>query len=75
MKVAQSCPTLCDLKHYTVHGILWARILAWGAVPFSRKFVEAFEVPCGPGVGPLHGRISGLIRREPREPLLILTDT
>ena len=34
VKVAQSCPTLCD--PYTVHGILQARILEWVAVPFSR---------------------------------------
>ena len=27
MKVAQSCPTLCDPLDYTVHGILQARIL------------------------------------------------
>ena len=28
VKVAQSCPLpLCDPKNYTVHGILWARIL------------------------------------------------
>ena len=36
VKVAQSCPTLWDLMHYTVHGILQARILEWVAVPFSR---------------------------------------
>ena len=36
MKVAQSCPTLCDPMNYTVHGILQARILEWIAVPFSR---------------------------------------
>ena len=29
MKVAQSCLTLCDPMHYTVHGILHARILKW----------------------------------------------
>ena len=34
--VAQSCPTLCDPMDYTVHGILQARILEWGAFPFSR---------------------------------------
>ena len=33
VKVAQSCPTLCD---YTVRGILQTRILEWVAVPFSR---------------------------------------
>ena len=26
-----SCPTLCDLMDYTVHGILQARILEWVA--------------------------------------------
>ena len=34
VKVAQSCPTLCDLVVYTV-GILWARRLEWVAFPFS----------------------------------------
>ena len=36
VKVAQSCPTLCDSMDYTVHGILQARILKWVAFPFSR---------------------------------------
>ena len=36
VKVAQSCPTLCDPMDYTVPGILWARILEWVAFPFSR---------------------------------------
>ena len=36
VKVAQSCPTLCDLMDYTVHGILQARILDWVAFAFSR---------------------------------------
>ena len=36
VKVAQSCPTLCNPKGYTVHGILQARILEWVAFPFSR---------------------------------------
>ena len=35
-KVALSCPTFCDPVDYTVHGILQARILEWGAFPFSR---------------------------------------
>ena len=30
VKVTQSCPTLCDLIDYIVHGILQARILEWG---------------------------------------------
>ena len=36
VKVAHSCPTLCNPIEYTVHGILQARILEWVAVPFSR---------------------------------------
>ena len=39
--VTQSGPTLCDsmacnLLGSSVHGILWARILGWVAIPFSR---------------------------------------
>ena len=37
MKVAQSCPTLCDSMYYTVHGTLQARILEWVAFPFPRS--------------------------------------
>ena len=42
VKVAQSCPTLCDpmdcsLPGSSLHGILQARILDWVAVPFSRE--------------------------------------
>ena len=36
VKVAQSCPTLCDPMDYTVRGILQTRILEWVAFPFSR---------------------------------------
>ena len=36
VKVAQSCPTLCDPMNYIVHGILQARILEWVVFPFSR---------------------------------------
>ena len=36
VKVAQSCPTLCNPIDYTVHGILQARILEWVAFSFSR---------------------------------------
>ena len=40
VKVAQSCPTLCNpmdciLSSSSVHGILQARILGWLAIPFS----------------------------------------
>ena len=40
VKVTQSCPTLCDPMHYTVHGILQARILEWVAIPFTRGSSE-----------------------------------
>ena len=36
VKVAQSCPTLCNHMDYTVHGILQGRIPEWVAFPFSR---------------------------------------
>ena len=36
VKVAQSCPTLCDPMDYIVHGILQARILGF-SVEFSRQ--------------------------------------
>ena len=36
VKVAQSCPTLCDPMDYIVLGILQTRILEWVAIPFSR---------------------------------------
>ena len=45
VKVIQSCPTLCDLMYYTVHGILQARILEWVAIPFSG------DIP-NPGIEP-----------------------
>ena len=40
MKVAWSCPTLCNPMDYTVHGILQARILEWIAVPFSKGIFQ-----------------------------------
>ena len=41
-EVAQSCPTLCDPMDCSspgssVHGILQATILEWGAISFSRR--------------------------------------
>ena len=36
VKAAQLCPTLCNPKDYTVHGILQARTLESVAIPFSR---------------------------------------
>ena len=65
MKVAQSCPTLCDPIDYTVHEILQARILEWVAFPFSKDLpnpgieprsptLQADSLPAEPqGVAPM----------------------
>jgi len=37
VKVAQSCPTVCNPMDYGVHGILQARILDWVAFAFSKR--------------------------------------
>ena len=47
-EVAQSCPTLsdlmdCSLLSSSVHGILQARVLEWGAIAFSAIKRNAFE--------------------------------
>ena len=44
-EVAQSCPTLsdpmdCSLPGSAVHGIFQARVLEWGAIPFSALLLE-----------------------------------
>ena len=36
VKIAQSCPTLCNSMDSVVHGILQTRIPEWVAFPFSR---------------------------------------
>ena len=51
MKVAQSCPILCDpidcsLPDSSVHGILQARMLEWVAIPFSRGPSQPREILC-----------------------------
>ena len=45
---AQSCPTLCELMHYSppgssVHGIFQARILEWLAISYSKKSREVLS--------------------------------
>ena len=37
VKVSQSSPTLCDPMAYTIHRILWARILEWVAFPLLQR--------------------------------------
>ena len=48
MKVAQSCPTLCDPMDYAVHGILQARILEWAAIPSPGNLPNAGIEPRPP---------------------------
>ena len=50
VKVAQSCPIICDPMDYTVHGIFQARILEWVAVPLLCFFSEAGDL-LNPGKG------------------------
>ena len=77
MKVAQSCPTLCDPMDYTAHGILQARILEWVAFPFSRVLpnpgieprsptLQADALTSVPPEKPLNTRIQSL-RKPPIE--------
>ena len=45
-EVAQLCPTLydlmdCSLPDSSIHGILQARVLEWGAIAFSERFLAA----------------------------------
>ena len=48
MKVAQSCPTLCDPMDSTVHGIIQARILEGVALPFSSDLLDPGIEPRSP---------------------------
>ena len=48
VKVAQSCPTLCNPMDYTVHEILQARIQEWVAVPLSRGLPNPGIAPRSP---------------------------
>ena len=47
LKVAQSCPTLCNPMDYTV---LQARILEWVAVPFPRGSSQPKDKPRSPAL-------------------------
>ena len=50
VKVARSCPTLCDPMDYTIDAILQARILEWVAFPFSRGFPNPGIKPTSPAL-------------------------
>ena len=47
-EVAQSCPTPSDPMDYSppgssIHGLLQAKVLEWGAIAFSEKLYESSE--------------------------------
>ena len=67
VKVAQSCPTLCDPMDYTVHEILQVRILEWVAFPFSRgsSALWADSLPAEP---------QGKPYQENGDPILLVLD-
>ena len=48
VKVAQLCPTLCNPKDYTAHGILQARMLEWVAFPSPGDFLNSGIKPRSP---------------------------
>ena len=48
-EVAQSCPTLCDPMDFSppgssVHGIVQARVLEWGAIAFSSLIIREMQI-------------------------------
>ena len=54
-EVAQSCPTPsdpmdCSLPGSSVHGIVQARVLEWGAIPFSRRSSQPRDQPGSPSL-------------------------
>ena len=52
VKIVQLCSTLRNPMDCIVHGILWARILEWVAVPFSRgssQLRDQTQVSCTAG--------------------------
>ena len=47
-EVTQSCPTLrdpmdCSLPGASAHGIFQARVLEWGAIDFSAKYLQILQ--------------------------------
>ena len=53
VKIAQSCPTLCDpidcsLPGSSVHGIFQAIVLEWLAISFSRELPDPGIEPGSP---------------------------
>ena len=79
-EVAQLCPTLrnhmvCSLPGSSVHGILQARVLEWGAIAFSifeaaaaAKSLQSCPTLCDPKDGsPLGSTIPGILQARTLE--------
>ena len=54
LKVIQSCPTPndsmdCSLPGSSIHGIVQARVLDWGAIAFSEKNIYVYFIGCVKG--------------------------
>ena len=63
VQVAQLCLILCDPMDFTVHGILQARILEWGAFPFSRDLSNLGIKPRSPSL-----QVDSLTAEPPGKP-------
>ena len=63
VKVTQSCPSLCDLIDYTVHGILQGRILEWEPFPSPGDLPNPGSKPRSPIL-----QVDSLPAEPPRKP-------
>ena len=74
VKVAQSCPTLCDPMDCTVHGILQSRLPQWVAIlisrgssqPRDRTTLQADSLPVEAPVKPKNTGVCTLAMQETR---------
>ena len=72
-EVAQSCPTLsdpmdCSLPGSSIHGILQARVLEWGAIAFSTKSLQSCPILFNPIDSSLPGSpIPGILQARTLE--------
>ena len=60
VKIAQSCPTLCDPMNYTVHGILQARILPNPGIEPRSPTSQADSLPAEPQGKPKNTGVGSL---------------
>ena len=77
----QLCPVLCgpmdcSLAGFSVHGILWARILEWVAMPTSKR---SFQLRDGSYVSSVSCIVSGFLTHwvtwEAQEKALVMSDS